>query len=250
MRKMAGLAAACLVFAAPALLGGQEANRALRGLSDDERATLQAGKALIRQASSRSLSLASSGPFADEIRARIRDMNANYVGEVIMEVPAASGVGTLKRLARDLANVEGYIGIPYWSKQNNRTYELFDRITVLQRSLQPTGQTVLVDQHMEPFADYQARYSYELNGAELRFRSENLTQISYKGFDAVAPGNMVWYLYGFPTEGETLLYSVGAVKTFDMMGLFSERLRTSFMGRIQAFFSYLYGKQRQGGSNG
>ena len=74
---------------------------------------------------------------------------------------------------------------------------------VVERTAAAGGQTVVADQHMEPFAEYRARYSYELDGGELRFRSENLTPISYKGFAAVAPGNMVWYLYGFPKDGAT-----------------------------------------------
>jgi hypothetical protein len=172
-------------------------------------------------------------------------MGANYVGEVIMVIQAEAGSLALKGLAHDLSDVEGYVGIPYWSKQTNHTYDLFDRIKVIQRSMQPAGQTVVADQHMEPFADYRARYSYELTGAELHFRSENLSPISYKGFNAVAPGDMVWYLYGFPQEGAMLLYGVGAIKTFDMFGLLGERLKTSFMGRIQAFFSYMYGKRRE-----
>jgi hypothetical protein len=232
------------LIAAAASAAPSQVMSAFHGLSADELATLGQGRALIRQApSSRSLSLAAPGSFADEIRSRVRSLGANYIGEVIMVVPQSkSSSGFLPALAKDLENVEGFVGIPYWSKQNNRTYDLFDRVKIMERSTQPGGQSVVVDQHMEPFADYTARYSSELDGAELRFRSENMTTISYKGFDAVAPGNMVWYLYGFTQDGATLLYGVGAVKTVDLMGLFSERLKTSFLGRIQAFFSYLYGK--------
>lgn len=224
---------------------------AFQGLSADELATLGQGRALIRQAASpHSLSLAAPGSFADEIRGRVRSLGANYIGEVIMVVPQSkSSSAFLQALAKDLENVEGFVGIPYWSKQNNTTYDLFDRIKVIERStLSAGGQSVVVDQHMEPFADYTARYSSEFDGAELRFRSENMTTISYKGFDAVAPGNMVWYLYGFTRDGTTLLYGVGAVKAYDLMGLFSERLRTSFMGRIQAFFSYLYSRGERNSS--
>jgi hypothetical protein len=71
----------------------------------------------------------------------------------------------------------------------------------------------------------------------------------YKSFSAVSPGNMVWYLYGFPQDGAMCLYGVGAVKTFDLFGLLGDRLKTSFMGRIQAFFSYHYGKRAGGNGN-
>ena len=62
---------------------------------------------------------------------------------------------------------------------------------------------------------------------------------------------MVWYLYGFPQEGVICLYGVGAVKSFDLFGLFADRLKTSFMGQIPAFFGYLYEKRAEGtGKNG
>jgi len=240
-----------VLVAASSVAGPSLGSQRFRGLSDEERAMLDRGQALIRQvASFRSLSLGASSAFADEIRDRVRALGANYVGEVIMVIPSgASRAGTLEALAGDLANVERYVGIPYWSKRNHRTYDLFDKMKIVERTVQADGQTVVVDQHMEPFADYRARYSYELDGAELRFRSENMTTISYKGFDAVAPGNMVWYLYGFRDEGATCLYGVGAVKAFDLFGFFGDRLRTSFMGRIQAFFSYLYAKRTEGTAN-
>jgi hypothetical protein len=223
-----------------------QATSAFRGLSAEELATLGQGRALIRQASSRTLSLAAPGSFADEIRGRVGALGANYIGEVIMIVPqGGSSSGFLPALAKELEHVEGFVGIPYWSRQNNRTYALFDKMKIVVRTTQASGQSVVADQHMEPFGEYRARYSSELDGAGLRFRSENMTTISYKGLDAVAPGNMVWYLYGFTWDGATLLYGVGAVKTFDLMGLFSERLKTSFMGRIQAFFSYLYEKRTE-----
>ena len=221
--------------------------KAILGLSEQELAILDGGKALVRQVSSpSSLSLGASGAFADEIRNRVKTLAANYIGEVIMVIPAGSSPSDfMSTLAGDLANVEGYVGIPYWSKQNKRLYDLFDKMRIVERTRQAGGQTVVADQHMEPFADYRARYSYELDAGELHFRSENLTTISYKGFDAVGPGNMVWYLYGFSQDGATILYGVGAVKAFDMYGLLGDRLRTSFMGRIQAFLSYMYDRKHE-----
>jgi hypothetical protein len=215
------------------------------GLSTQEFEILQKGEPLIRQLSSpRSVSLVAAGAFPDEIRDHIRTLGANYIGEVLMVIPGATSSGLLQALAKDLSNVEDYVGIPYWSKQNNRSYDLFDKMRIVQRMTQDGGQVVVTEQHMEPFADYRARYWCKLDGLELQFRSENLTTISYKGFNAVAPTDMIWYLYGFAQGGGICLYGVGAVKAFDLFGLYGERLKTSFMGRIEAFFSYLYEKRR------
>ena len=50
------------------------------------------------------------------------------------------------RPGRDLANnVEGYVGISYWSKQNSRAYDLFGKIKIVDRTTQSAGQTVVAE---------------------------------------------------------------------------------------------------------
>lgn len=39
----------------------------------------------------------------------------------------------------------------------------------MKRTMQVSEQTVVADQHMEPFADYRAHYAYELDAGELHF---------------------------------------------------------------------------------
>ena len=57
-----------------------------------------------------------------------------------------------------------------------------------------------------------------------------------------SPGDMVWRLEAYAEEDRWILYGIGAVKAFDMLGLLRDRLSESFMGRIEAFFGYMYKK--------
>ena len=236
-RRLAILAAALAVSP----LAAQPPVVAFRGLTVQESAALDSGQPVIRSASADALSLAVDSPFADEIRDKVGALGANYVGEVLMILDTADPK-VLAKLARELSDVKGYVGIPYWSPYQKQTYLLFDRMKILERSEGPDGTTTVAEGHMKPFADYRARYSYELSGGELRFSSVNLSPISYKGFPAVGDGGMVWYLYAFERGGRTYLYGVGAVRAFDFFGIFGYRLRLSFMGRIESFFSYMYAK--------
>ena len=239
---MAVVAAAAVAAAGAASpLAAQAAEGVFRGLSAEEDAALERGEAVIRKASADSLSLAVRSAFADEIRDKVKGLGANYVGEVLMLIRSDDGA-VLPRLAERLADVEGYVGIPYWSQHQKQTYELFDRMKVVERSGGPLGGATVADQHMKPFADYRARYAYELAEGELRFSSVNLSPISYKGFTAVGDGDMIWYLYAFRRGRDTCLYGVGAVRVFDLFGLFGDRLTMSFMGRITSFFRYMYAK--------
>ncbi|HUW40820.1 MAG TPA: DUF6675 family protein [Rectinemataceae bacterium] len=233
--------AAVVAAASLSPLAAQPPAPAFRGLTVTESAALERGEPVIREASADSLSLAVDSPFADEIRDKVGALGANYVGEVLMILDSADPA-VLAKLAHELSDVRGYVGIPYWSQYQRQTYELFDRMKIIERSAGPDGATTVAEGHMKPFADYRARYSYELSGGELRFRSVNLSPISYKGFPAVGDGGMVWYLYAFERGGRTYLYAVGAVRAFDFFGIFGYRLRLSFMGRIESFFSYMYAK--------
>jgi len=86
--KSAWAAISAGFIAAVALENPSQVTNAFQGLSRQERANLDQGRALIRQASSaRFLSLAIPGAFADEIRNRVRSLNANYIRVTYGEKP-------------------------------------------------------------------------------------------------------------------------------------------------------------------
>lgn len=242
MRRSKFSIAAALVLACAAGAFAQESP--FKNLIPEEKAAIQRGESVFRQPRVwAELSVPPSAPFAKDIEESVRKLGANYIGEVIMTVPKASDPGLLTRLIRDLQDVERHVGIPYWSKRHKRYYDLFDKVTILQRSGAESEGTLTAEEHMEPFDDYTARYSWSLSGERLSFFSTNLTHLAYNGKKAVSPGNMVWRMEAYPDGDRWVLYGIGAVKAFDMLGLLRDRLSASFMGRIEAFFGYMYGKR-------
>lgn len=214
-------------------------------LSLEDTETLLRGEPLIRSIRSPArMGLAAKGSAAYEVRERIASLKPNYLTELMLVIDAGSESGVsahLDRLVAALADVERYVKIPYWSRKNQTTYDLFDRMTILSRTPRRGGEQIEVLQHMEPFDDFKARYEYRREGGELRFSSSSAETIvySYMKFSAVAPGNMLWELYAFRDGANLVVYGIGAVKAFDMMGLFRDRLEPSFMGRIEAFFLHV-----------
>jgi len=227
---------------------------AIKDLSGDEAARLGRGEAVIRTIGNyRKLSLSATGPDADAVRTRVADIRPNYVTEVVSLIPAADAAAadaTLRRLAVALSEPKGFIGIPYWSRQQQKTYDLFDKMDIVSRKPAPGGETMDVVQHMEPFDDFGARYDYRLTtgpdgrASSLRFTGVNLDPIiySYRNFKAVQAGDMAWELYAFRDGAKVVFYGVGAVKAFDLFGAARSRLEASFMGRVEAFFRYMAGE--------
>jgi hypothetical protein len=217
--------------------------------ADAER--LMRGEALIRELGSyRDLALTASGASAESIRNAVKKLKPNYLSEVVALVPRREAA--IELLAAKLADVKGYVGIQYWSKRQKTYYDLFDTMEIVSRKTIPGGEEIETRQHMEPFSEYSCRYTYRIaasaqgQGSELYFASENLSKISYsyQGIDAVSAGDMIWMLYAFPSGDWLVFYGVGAVKAFDMFGVIRDRLKTSFLGRIESFFGAMLDKMK------
>lgn len=256
--KFGRFAAALAIFALTAALAGADTFHAdtpygdvFRNLSKEDVAALDRGEPVVHPlTNSGKLSLALADERAGEIGKRVGALRPNYMTELIASIPVRSAAETesiLDRLAATLADVVGYMKIPYWSKRQQTTYDLFDKMEVLDRKPLAKGESIEVRQHMEPFDDFRTRYEYRREAGALRFSGVNLDTIvyTYKHFSAVSPGNMIWELYVFRQGDRLDIYGVGAVKAFDLFGLFRDRLEPSIMGRVEAFFRYVAEKINQ-----
>jgi len=215
----------------------------------EDAAKLSRGEAVIREVrDARALALTAKGATADRLRSRIAALKPNYLSEVIFELPQREGA--LDSLTSTLADVKSYMKIRYWSKRQKTSYDLFDRMDISERRATQGGEMIDVLEHMEPFADFACRYSYARlspssgAGDELFFECENTSPISLQGIAAVTSGHMLWMLYAFPSEGKIIFYGVGAVRAFDMFGAIRDRLKVSFLSRVEAFFGYMGTKMR------
>ena len=215
--------------------------KGLEKLTAKELESLRAGNEIVREV--KSASALTMSPFDAEaaaIRKSVADLKPNYLTEVIAIVPYRKDTRQIEKLAATLSDIEGYVGIPYWSARMGKSYDLFDKMKILSRKPSAGGTYIEAEQHMKPFEDYRASYEYRAGQDFLAFRSANLSHIAYKGVRSVAPGGMKWYLYVFPSGDYLVYYGVSAVKAFDMLGLIRDRLETSFVGRVSAFFDYMY----------
>lgn len=221
--------------------GAQAQPQLFRNLSSEEAAAVSSGKSVFRQPSGwKDLSVPAAAPFAKDIEETVRKLGANYIGEVVLVLPKTANPDLLAVLVRNLADVESHVGIPYWSVRNQEYFDLYSRAKVTERTGIWVEGGLTADLYMKPFDEYRARYDWSLRGDRLSFSSVNLTQLSYRGRKAVNSRDMVWRMEAYAVGDHWILYGVGAVKAFDMLGLLRDRLSESFMGRIEAFFGYMY----------
>lgn len=218
----------------------------LEGLESGEARSLLEGEALIRNHESKTtLRLSAFNIESSSIKKEVSQLNPNYLVELIALIPKADVTVQLSKLAKILSDIEGYVGIPYWSVREQKTFDLFDRVKVLSAKSVSGGAYIEAEQHMKPFEDYRASYEYRIGSETLIFRSTNLSYLSYRGIRAVSPGGMKWYLYIFNSGDYLVYYGLGVVKAFDMFGLIRDRLEVSFLGRVGAFFNHMYGRFKE-----
>jgi hypothetical protein len=218
-----------------------------RNLSANELTALTAGQTVFRQPDNwKGLSLPAAASFYKDIEDTIRKGGHNYIGEVLLVLPDKEAEALLPALKARLLDFEGYAGIPYWSRRNKKYYDLFDWVKVVKGSApgsRPPSASLDTLQFMEPFGEYGSRYAWDFSASALSFSGENTSHLSYDGFKAVSPGNLIWRLGAYRANGYWVFYGLGAVKAFDMFGALRERLSASFMGRIEAFFKHVYSAQ-------
>ncbi|OHD26345.1 MAG: hypothetical protein A2Y38_00160 [Spirochaetes bacterium GWB1_59_5] len=218
-----------------------------RNLNPEELSILVSGGTLFRQPSDwHGLSLPMAAPFYADIEDLVRKGGHNYIGEVVLVLPVRQAENLLPAVTKRLLDYEDYAGIPYWSKQNERYYELFKWVRVTKGTRDQAKGAVETQQYMKPFGEYGSAYEWDFSSTRLSFKGVNTTALSYKGFKSVAPGGMHWRFEAYRSGGYWILYGLGAVKAIDLFGALRERLSTSFMGRIEAFFRHVYGERTQG----
>jgi len=220
-------------------------------ISKEEKANLEQGEAIIRNVKNyRELGLSPFDNTSLALIERFSKLKPNYITELLLIIDGKEETekySILHHLAAALADVSGYVKIPYWSVKQQTTYDLFDKMEILSRTLINGGESINVIQHMEPFDDFSARYTYSLELNTLSFSGTNLQPIiySYRNLQAVAPEGMIWELYAFIFEEKLYVYGVGGVNAFDLFGLFRDRLEPPFMGRVAAFFKHISRKIKE-----
>ena len=253
-----------LIFAAGMIVGTScfaQETEMFQYLTDAESARLKLGETIVRTVTSyKKLSLAMEDEFFEEIKNSISQIKPNYITEVISIIPVnddKNAIIIMEKLTKEISDPAGYIGIPYWSKRQQKTYELFDKMEIISRKAKDAGEEIEVLQHMEPFDNFRVRYKYNSYmfygsdktgeaGIRFTFTGVNLDPViySYRNIKAIKSGNMVWFLYVFRKGQNLIFYGVGAVNAFDLFGIIRDRLETSFMGRVESFFVYMNGKMK------
>ncbi len=222
----------------------------LSSISKAEERELDSGKPIIRVLDSYeqirlepSSSAREIGKVQRRMKERFTRLKPNFLAEAvfILPVPAGDERKTLEEIKIFLQNVRRLEGIPYYSQQYDKYFPLFEDIEIQEQDFDRDGSVfILTEQVMKPFKPYEAAYTMEITDDYLLYRSYNETSLKYKRMRGVKPENMQTSLLVEVKPGYLFCYGLGGADAFTFFGLFGERLETSFIGRMEAFFGWFH----------
>lgn len=164
-----------------------------------------------------------------------------YLAEVIQVLPASGNEDLLKKLKPLLLDIEGYVGIPYWSERNQQFYDLYSSASVVRSGIAENGGNMNVDLVMNPFGNINVDIDLTDSGSELFYRMKNTGGVAYDNITVVRPEKMQSFVYAFTYNDFIVLYGIGGVNAPSIFFL-RDRIETSFINRIKTFCKFIFEK--------
>lgn len=218
-------------------------------VSDSDKAVLDSGSILARSIDKyKNAALKSDNSAAVKMLQEIKSMSPNYLAEMIQVRAYEGNEGLLDKMEAVLLDVPHYAGIPYWSEQHQRFWDLYEKAQV--NSTEPFDSTIPATNkatsinaslYMEPLGDIAAHITFERGDEYLLFMNENTNTLKLKGINAISKGKMKSAILVIKDGSNWVLYALGGCKTFKVAG-FQKRIETSLINRIKTFVNFVFEK--------
>ena len=232
------------VFAGCALVMSASAKTSFNGnLSADEKTRLSRGEVVIvNTGNTKKICLETDNATAKELISVMKSLKPAYFAEVLQVKPYRGNEDLIERIQKELLDVEGYAGIPYYSVRHDKWYNLYDWAKIVSRSTTAKQTQTVADVYMAPFGQFQADISLENRGEEILYLFSNKTKmILEEKITAAGPQKMKSGIAVFRDGDNWILYGAGGVDALSLFFL-RDRIETSFINRIKSFTVYFIQK--------
>lgn len=223
------------------LFGDGAEDLPLRDVSEADLRRLEAGERIFTSLdSAEDMRLEGVNTRSSRLIELAEDADPNFLAEIIMYIPVDSERDNLAYIRETLMDVKQFDTIPYYSKEHEKYFPLFEDTEILSRETEGKTETIHTRHGMKPFKPYEAAYTLQEDNHELLFIGRNSSKIRYNRFKAVDEGEFLKILWIRDDGDRLFIYGAGGVNAFTFFGLFGDRMEVSFMGRVDAFFNWYY----------
>lgn len=230
----------CLVFFAGCAVFSQALFNG--NITAAERQELADGEILIRNiGKAKNMSLNPVTPQAAELIERVKKLKPAYLAEVIQIRPLNGNEKLIQNIKPLLLDVEGYVGIPYWSERAQDWFDLYSSASVVKKDITEAGGSLNVDLYMLPFGDLNVDIGLSNTDGEVFYSMINTGNVKYENITVVRPEKMQSFVYAFKYNDFVVLYGIGGVNAPSVFFL-RERIEISFINRIKTFCKFIFEK--------
>lgn len=211
-------------------------------LTTDEKINLDSGSVLIRNIDFyKNICLDKSDDSNIEIvKKEIHDLQPKYLAEVIQIKPYLGNEDLPQKLRTLLYNVGDYAGIPYWSEQKQKWFNLYDSASIENENSSGSFTELNCIFKMQPFGIVEEYITLSETNNEVIYITKNMNKLRYHDkFDCVYPQKMKMCIILFRDGDNWILYGIGGVNA-PRIPFFTERIETSFINRIKTFCNFIF----------
>lgn len=212
-------------------------------LTEEEQQKLEAGEILIRNIDT-AKNMCLSQDYSEKgnlLLAAVKETKPKYLAEVIQYKKYEGSENFEDVLEQMLLEVEKFTDIPYTTSSGGQ-YNLYESAEILEKEDAGSDTKLKVRIYMEPFADVYQDMLISKADNELLYIAKNTNKLRYRDeFDCLGPGKMLTSIYLFKDGDKWVFYSAGGVNA-PHIPFFTDRIRRSFMNRINTFCNYIFKK--------
>ena len=233
-----------IVLFISALSFGAFAGAFNKNLTAEENQKLENGEVLIKNINFPKNMCLAKGVRAsnDDLINEINDLNPKYLAEIIQFKPYEGNEDLPERLEALLNNVSDYAGIPYYSVQKDKWYDLYTSATIVNSKTEGNKNIMDAEFIMKPFDLVEEKIIVETTADSVLYSATNQNKLRYLDkFDCIWPQKMKICILLFRDGDNWILYGIGGVNA-PRIPMFTERIQTSFINRINTFCSFIFQK--------
>ena len=197
---------------------------------------LQYGKIVIRNIRKAKHTTLDQGVnfYADKVLKIAKDINANYLAEIIYKMPKGSNKDIIAQAIKIFEDINLYKEIIYSDEKKGSSKNLFPLVELRFRNDAPGYIQVGSRLRMDMLSEYDSELEIEWGKEGFFFHQQNMTPLMWKSFKAVKEGNMIAGICCFEWNDEYYVYALGGIRAPRIPFIISE-IERQFIGRIEDF---------------
>lgn len=217
-----------------------------QNLSENQKNQLIENQVLIRNVKkAQNLSLCPVNSDCERLIDTIKELNPNYLAEIIKISDVKPDDKVINKMFEALCDIPSYKGIPYWSVENKKWFELYSQAGIISKTVNQnqsvTSASITAFLHMNPFETMDVQIEVTKHKDSLYYQNFNSGKILWNKIAIIKPKAMRSVIVVYKSGDKWIMYGCCGAIAPKFPGL-TRRIEVSFLNRIKTFVNFIFEK--------